>query len=91
MCGFADIGVAVRVISDGGTNLTSAEIFNFFKNWRVTSVNMTLTSIEWPCKGGRQSHEESGPKISTGMVMDGKTLRKAIWTPTLSSRLIVVA
>jgi hypothetical protein len=41
MCGFAGIGVAVRVISDGGTNLTSAEIFNFFKNWRVTSVNMT--------------------------------------------------
>lgn len=38
---FFDFGMPVRIRSDGGTNLTSAQTLAFFDNWGVTAVNLT--------------------------------------------------
>jgi hypothetical protein len=59
---FADFGVPVRVRSDGGTNLTSAEILNFFKNWGVISVNSTP---HYPQSNG---HAEAAVKAMKNLV-----------------------
>jgi hypothetical protein len=59
---FADFGVPVRVRSDGGTNLISAEILNFFKNWGVISVNSTP---HYPQSNG---HAEAAVKAMENLV-----------------------
>ena len=58
----ADFGVPVRIRSDGGTNLTSAEILNFFKNWGVISVNSTP---HYPQSNG---HAEAAVKAMENLV-----------------------
>ena len=59
---FADFGVPVRVRSDSGTNLTSAAILNFFKNWGIISVNSTP---HYPQSNG---HSEAAVKAMENLV-----------------------
>lgn len=48
---FFDFGMPVRIRSDGGTNLTSAQTLAFFDNWGVTAVNLTPPPLTTPPAG----------------------------------------